>query len=62
MLAAIEPNPAFVLGRRFDVLAWNRTAAALITDFGAIPPARRNMMWLLFLDPEVRGRYPDWTT
>jgi transcriptional regulator with XRE-family HTH domain len=60
VVAAAEPNPAFVLGRSYDVLAWNRTAAALITDFGQVPPARRNMAWLLFLDPDVRGRYPDW--
>ena len=34
--------------------------AALITDFGAVPAARRNIVWLLFLDPAVRAVYPEW--
>ena len=60
ILEHLAPNPAFLLGRRLDLLAWNRTAAALITDFGAVPAARRNIVWLLFLDPAVRAVYPEW--
>src|SRR5215472_13512147 len=29
VLEALNPNPAYVLGRRWDVLAWNRSADAL---------------------------------
>ncbi|KAA2258846.1 helix-turn-helix domain-containing protein [Solihabitans fulvus] len=55
------PNvPAFVLGRRMDVLAWNQLAAALIVDFGALPPEERNMARLAFLDPSARDYYPEW--
>ncbi|MEU1877951.1 helix-turn-helix transcriptional regulator [Streptosporangium sp. NPDC020072] len=52
--------PAYVVGRNTDVLAWNPLAAALITDFGALPPRRRNLARLVFLDEGTRGLYADW--
>ena len=52
--------PAYVVGRRGDVLAWNRLAAALITDFGALPAAERNIARVVFGDPAMRRRYADW--
>ncbi|MFK4071556.1 helix-turn-helix transcriptional regulator [Streptomyces sp. NPDC029674] len=54
-----EVVPAYVLGRRLDILASNRAARALFTDFDALPPGQRNAAWLVFLDPAVRGLYPD---
>ncbi len=61
LVDALHGTPAFVLGRRMDVLAWNPLAAALITDFGALAPARRNMLLLLFLEPSFRDLYTNWT-
>ncbi|MFF1690181.1 MULTISPECIES: helix-turn-helix domain-containing protein [unclassified Streptomyces] len=52
--------PAMVLGRRMDILAWNPMAAALVTDFGKIPQAKRNYVRLVFTDPAVRALFPDW--
>ncbi|MFE6409926.1 helix-turn-helix transcriptional regulator [Streptomyces sp. NPDC057837] len=52
--------PAFVLGRRTDVLAGNRLAAALITDFAALPQHERNQARFVFLDPYARELYADW--
>ncbi len=52
--------PAMVLRRAMDVLAWNRGAAALLTDFGALPPAERNLIRLTFLDEDFRALYADW--
>lgn len=60
LLERLDPTPGFVLGRRMDVLAWNRMAAALLGDFGALPPSRRNMIWLLFLHPPSRSLYVNW--
>ncbi|WP_250009774.1 helix-turn-helix transcriptional regulator [Actinoplanes sp. M2I2] len=60
VVTGAEPNPALVLGRSYDVLAWNRTAAALIADFDSIPPARRNMARLFFLETGMRTRYAEW--
>lgn len=42
------------------MLAWNRLAAALITDFGALPPRQRNLARLVFLDEGIRHLYADW--
>ncbi|MFK0120351.1 helix-turn-helix domain-containing protein [Streptomyces sp. NPDC090994] len=57
--------PALVLGRRTDVLAWNRLGHALFAghlDFTAPdqPGRRPNMARLLFLDGHVRDLYADW--
>ncbi|MGW7692959.1 helix-turn-helix transcriptional regulator [Streptomyces asiaticus] len=54
-------RPAFVLGRRLDVLAHNQLAGRLITDFRALPAAERNQARFVFLDPHARELYRDWT-
>ncbi|MGV9278417.1 helix-turn-helix transcriptional regulator [Streptomyces griseosporeus] len=51
--------PAYIVGRGTDVLAWNRLAAALITDFGALPPRMRNLARLVVLDEGMRELYAD---
>src|SRR6185369_7087460 len=60
LLDSMDDVPAFVLGRRMDVLGWNRLAAALIADFGTLEPKERNIPRLVFLDPASRDFYPDW--
>jgi transcriptional regulator with XRE-family HTH domain len=60
LLDTMPDIPAMVLNRRMDVLAWNRGAAALLTDFGSLPPAERNLIRLTFLDPDFRSLYADW--
>ncbi|MDG9728171.1 MULTISPECIES: helix-turn-helix transcriptional regulator [unclassified Streptomyces] len=51
--------PALAMGRRMDVLAWNRPLCALITDFAALPVAERNLCRLHLLNDEIGSRYPD---
>lgn len=60
LIANLGPNPAYVLGRRWDYLAWNDAAAALLGDLGAIPKAARNHAWLTFTDPGRREMFSDW--
>ncbi|MFJ2633987.1 helix-turn-helix transcriptional regulator [Streptomyces sp. NPDC087422] len=60
LLQTLEHVPAFVLGRRTDVLASNRLARALLVDFDALPATRRNMARYYLLDPEARERVVDW--
>lgn len=60
-----ETVPAIVLGRRGDVLAWNRTGHALIAehlDYAAIdlPETRPSIPRMFFLDPLHRGLYRNW--
>ena len=60
LLDTMHDVPAMVLHRGMDVLAWNRGAAALLTDFGALPAAERNLIRLTFLDKDFRALYADW--
>jgi transcriptional regulator with XRE-family HTH domain len=60
MLESLGPSPAFVLGRRWDYLAWNGATAALFGDFGQLPRAARNHVWQLFMDPARRELVADW--
>jgi transcriptional regulator with XRE-family HTH domain len=60
LLDDMDNIPAMVVYRRMDVLAWNRGAAALLTDFGALPPRDRNLVRLMFLDDAFRSLYADW--
>ncbi|MEV4703205.1 helix-turn-helix transcriptional regulator [Actinoplanes sp. NPDC049316] len=53
-------SPAFILGRRMDVLAANRMARALICDFNALPAGQRNKARFMFLDPTARALYAQW--
>ncbi|GIH73863.1 helix-turn-helix transcriptional regulator [Planobispora longispora] len=60
LLDMAEGIPAYVIGRRGDVLAWNRMAAAAFLDFGALPPAERNWARMIFLNEDVRALFADW--
>ncbi|MFC4562427.1 helix-turn-helix transcriptional regulator [Nocardiopsis mangrovi] len=46
LLDRIGPVAAYVCDAGHDILAWNDFAAALITDFGALPRAERNVLRL----------------
>lgn len=60
MVDRLDPFPAFLKGRRWDVLAANRTARALFSDWSARPPGDRNLVWWMFTDPEARKVYVHW--
>ncbi|MGW4721900.1 helix-turn-helix domain-containing protein [Streptomyces sp. S1] len=60
LLESMDGVPAVVLGRRLDLLAWNRMARALLGDFTAWEPHERNMARMVFLDPNARSLYLDW--
>lgn len=60
LLDALDGEPALVLGRRTDVLAANRMAKALFTDFDRLPPRQRNYARWMFLDDEARSLFVDW--
>lgn len=60
LIENLGPNPAYVLGRRWDYLAWNDAAVALLGDLAAIPRAARNHAWQTFTDPVRREMFTDW--
>jgi transcriptional regulator with XRE-family HTH domain len=58
VLDALEPSPAYVRGRRWDVLAYNKAADAL-ADFSSATGLGRNIVWRLFRDENSQCRYGD---
>jgi transcriptional regulator with XRE-family HTH domain len=59
-LASLTIQPAYVMGRRWDVLAWNPAAEAIFGDYGALQGDARNVMHLLFTDLEHRRMLVHW--
>src|SRR5260370_42363740 len=60
MLHSLKTQPAYVLGRRWDVLAWNQAAVAVFGDYGKLPAEERNIMFLLFGNGDYRKLLLDW--
>jgi transcriptional regulator with XRE-family HTH domain len=60
MLASLTGQPAYVIGRRWDVLAWNRAAEALFGDYGKLAGDERNIMHLVFANAAHRRLLVDW--
>lgn len=60
VLDALEPSPALIRTALWDVVAWNRAATVMLTDYGALPPERRNILRFIFLDPRSRAAQYDW--
>ena len=60
VLDALEPSPALIKTSLWDVVAWNRAAAAVLNDYSALPADKRNILRMMFLDPRVRSLQYDW--
>lgn len=55
LVEALVPNPAYLLGPRTDVLAWNRAASGVIGVPAEAPDGRPNLLWWLFTSEEPHG-------
>jgi transcriptional regulator with XRE-family HTH domain len=53
-IVASLKQPAYVTGARWDVLAWNRAATRMITDFARIKEEDRNILLFALTDPAAR--------
>jgi transcriptional regulator with XRE-family HTH domain len=51
------PYPAYLTGRRFDVLAWNAATNDLIADFSAKPVEDRNILLFVLTDPAAKALF-----
>ena len=60
VLDAFEVNPAMIKNATWDVIAWNRAAAALLLDYGTLAPKDRNILRLMFANSRVRAAQEDW--
>ncbi|EGG79169.1 helix-turn-helix domain-containing protein [Gluconacetobacter sp. SXCC-1] len=60
VLDALDPSPALIRTATWDVPAWNRAATIMLGDYSALPPAERNILRIIFLDPRSRAMQTDW--
>ncbi|MFF9094453.1 helix-turn-helix transcriptional regulator [Streptomyces sp. NPDC014802] len=60
LLESLRPNPAYVISRSMDVLAWNSGGLALYAGLDDWPLKQRNLARYLFLHPAARDLFPDW--
>ena len=60
MLDSLSAQPAYVLGWRWDILAWNRAAEVVYGPYGKLEGDARNALHLVFADPDHRRLLVDW--
>lgn len=60
VLDALPISPALIKTATWDVVAWNAAAAALLTDYGTLPPGQRNILRLIFSGSRVKAAQEDW--
>ena len=56
-LVASLPEPAYLTGQRWDILAWNDATTMLLGDFGRIEPENRNILHWMLTDPAARALF-----
>ncbi|MFI6339688.1 helix-turn-helix transcriptional regulator [Streptomyces sp. NPDC050535] len=60
LIDTLDGVPAYITGRRTDVLVWNRMAAALFGDWSEMPAQERNWARMVFLKPGYQELFVEW--
>jgi transcriptional regulator with XRE-family HTH domain len=60
VLDSLESSPAYVKTSTWDIVAWNRAAAMVLTDYGALLREQRNILRLIFSNPRMPKKMPNW--
>lgn len=60
LLDTLEVSPALIKTATWDVVAWNRAAAVVLTDYSKLIPDQRNILRLIFSNPAIREKQHDW--
>jgi len=59
-LDAIPHTAATIRTATWDVAAWNAAATVILTDYAQLPPEKRNILRLIFREPQIRCSQEDW--
>ncbi|MDM9628890.1 helix-turn-helix transcriptional regulator [Rhizobium sp. S152] len=62
LIDTLDGSPALVRTAAWDVVAWNRAATFVMTDYGKLAPGDRNILRLLFVKRDIRNIQHDWQT
>lgn len=60
ILDALEIYPAFIKTPTWDVVAWNKAAACVLTDYGRLPQEQRNILRMMFHPSQPHKGKPGW--
>jgi transcriptional regulator with XRE-family HTH domain len=60
LIASMDPAPAYVLGPRWEFLAWNRAQSHLYPMIDHLADEDRNLLWVMFAEPTARALVADW--
>jgi transcriptional regulator with XRE-family HTH domain len=60
VLDALDFSPAVIRSATWDVVAWNRAATVMLTNYELLAPEQRNILRWIFLDPSARTAQYDW--
>lgn len=59
VLDRLECTPAYIIGRRWDILGWNTPATLICGNPVELQDIERNCLWQIFLGP-LRSMIVDW--
>ncbi|MEK1871494.1 MAG: helix-turn-helix transcriptional regulator [Rhizobium altiplani] len=60
LIDTLDASPALVRTAAWDIVAWNRAATIVMTDYDRLAPDERNILRLLFCNPTIRTFQHDW--
>jgi len=60
LLNAFPLSAAFLRTPTWDIVAWNDVAAKVMFDYGTLPPEKRNIIRMLFTNPAMKKKNPNW--
>ncbi len=60
LIDSMSPAPAYVLGPRWEILAWNDAQERLYPGVVELDDLERNLLWILFADPFAKELIVDW--
>ncbi|HQT74472.1 MAG TPA: helix-turn-helix transcriptional regulator [Acidiphilium sp.] len=60
VLDTLDHSPAFIRTATWDVIAWNKAAAAVMTNYSTLPDGQRNVLRMMFCDSRVRAAQSNW--
>jgi len=60
VLDAMEYTPAYIKNAIWDIVAWNRAASAVLSDYETLDAEERNIMRRIFANGLHRDRLPNW--
>jgi transcriptional regulator with XRE-family HTH domain len=60
LIESMDPAPAYVLGPRWEFLAWNTAQSRLYPMIDQLPVDDRNLLWVIFAEPTARSLVADW--